>query len=140
MSGKSFVDTNVIVYLFDERTPAKQRRAAELLQRLAQEIDAPVVSTQVLQEAFAALTRKLDMDPAKALATLQLMEGASFTVQAIDVPLVWRGATRSIADKVSFWDGLIIEAAQEAGCTTLYSEDMQADRSFDGLTIKNPFV
>src|SRR3981189_1350644 len=59
MSGKSFVDTNVLISLCDQRTAAKQRRAASLLQQLAEEGDAPVFSTQVLQETFVGLTRKL---------------------------------------------------------------------------------
>jgi predicted nucleic acid-binding protein len=140
MSGKSFVDTNVLIYLFDQRTPAKQRRAASLLQQLAEEEDAPVISTQVLQETFVGLTRKLEMDPAEALATLQMVHAASFTIQSIDAPLIWRAATRTIQDKLSFWDSLIVEAAREAGCSVLYSEDMQSDRLFDGMKIANPFA
>jgi predicted nucleic acid-binding protein len=140
MNGKSFVDTNVLIYLFDHRTPVKQRRAASLLLQLAEVDDAPVISTQVLQEAFVGLTRKLEMDPAEALSTLQMMHEASFTIQSIDAPLIWRAATRTIQDKISFWDSLIVEAAREAGCSVLYSEDMQADRLFDGLKITNPFV
>jgi predicted nucleic acid-binding protein len=140
MMGKSFVDTNILISLFDQRTPAKQRRAASLLQQLAAEDDAPVVSTQVLQETYVGLTRKLEMDPMEALSTLQMIHAASFTIQSVDVPLIWRAATRTLQDKISFWDSLIVEAAREAGCSVLYSEDMQADRSFDGIKIVNPFA
>ncbi|MGE0803124.1 MAG: PIN domain-containing protein [Lautropia sp.] len=139
MSDKAFVDTNVLVYLFDGRTPAKQRRAGELLLRLAKAADAPVVSTQVLQEAYSALTRKLGMDPREALDALKMLEDTSFTVQPVDVPLIWRGAQRSIDDRIPFWDGLIVESASEAGCTLLYSEDMQDGRSFGNVTVRNPF-
>lgn len=140
MSDKAFIDTNVLVYLFDGRTPAKQRRAADLLQRLVDEGGTPVVSTQVLQETFVALTRKLDMDPQEALGTLQMMNDASFLVQPIDVPMVWRAAERSNEHKISFWDALIIETARASGCTHLYSEDLQAGRSFQNLTVVNPFA
>jgi len=139
MSGKCFIDTNVLVYLFDSRTPAKQRAAGELLQRLADEKTVPIVSTQVLQETYSALTRKLGMDGKEALATLMTMEDASFAVRPVDVTLVWKGAKRSIDDKLSFWDALIVEAACDAGCSTLYTEDLQSGRSFDGLAIENPF-
>ncbi|MFT4102805.1 MAG: PIN domain-containing protein [Burkholderiaceae bacterium] len=139
MNDRAFVDTNVIVHLFDARTPDKRRAAAELLARLAQQADAPVISTQVLQEAFSALTRKLGMDAQEALDTLRLTADGGFTVQPIDVPLVWKAALRSIEDTLSFWDALIVEAARQAGCTVLYSEDMQTGRSFDGLTVRNPF-
>ncbi|MGB6606012.1 MAG: PIN domain-containing protein [Steroidobacteraceae bacterium] len=140
MSAKSFVDTNVLVYLFDGRVPAKQRRAAELLRQLADADDAPVISTQVLQEAFVALTRKLAMPAREAIGALQLLEAGSFAIQRVDPPLIWRAATRSADERLSFWDALIIEAAQEAGCTQLYSEDLQANRSFGEVTIRNPFV
>lgn len=140
MNDRAFIDTNVIVYLFDKREPGKRRSAARLLTRLAQQPDAPVISTQVLQEAFSALTRKLGMDPQQALDALRLTADGSFTVQPIDVPLIWEAATRSIKDTLSFWDALIVEAARQAGCTVLYSEDMQTGRSFDGLVVTNPFA
>lgn len=140
MTGRAFVDTNVIVYLFDSRTPAKRRRAAALLAELARGESAPVASTQVLQEAYVALTRKLDMAPDEALASLQLMESGPFDIHPVDVPLVWRAATRSAADRLSFWDALVIETAREAGCAVLYSEDLQAGRDFDGVRIENPFA
>lgn len=140
MNDRVFIDTNVLVYLFDSRDQKKQRVAGELMQRLVEEKIAPVVSTQVLQEAYSALTRKLGMDPAEAMAALQAMEGASFVIQQVDVPLIWRGATRSIEDKLTFWDGLIVETAREAACSVLYTEDLQAGRVFDGLTIRNPFA
>ena len=140
MNDRAFLDTNIIVYLFDGRTPTKQRAAGKLLQKPADEQVVPVVSTQVLQEAYAALTRKLNMNPTEALAALQMMEGASFFVESVDVPLIWRGAARSIDDKLSFWDGLIVESALAAQCTRLYTEDLQRGRTFESVTVVNPFV
>lgn len=140
MSDRAFLDTNVLVYLFDGRTVAKQRAAGRLLQRLVDEQVALVISTQVLQEAWSALTRKLDMNPVEAMTALQATEGAGFFVQTVDAPLVWRGAARSIQDKLSFWDGLIVESALAAQCEVLYSEDMQDGRAFDSLTVRNPFT
>jgi predicted nucleic acid-binding protein len=140
MSGRAFVDTNVVVYLFDARDPAKRRRAAALLELLAHGEATPVVSTQVLQEAYVALTRKLGVPAGDALATLQLMEGASFDVHAVDAALVWRAAARSADDRVSFRDALIVETAREAGCAVVYSEDLQHGRDFDGVRVENPFA
>jgi predicted nucleic acid-binding protein len=139
MTGRAFVDTNVVVYLFDDREPAKRQRSAALLERLACGDAAPVVSTQVLQEAYVALTRKVGVPPDEALSTLQLMEGAAFDVHPVDVGLVWRAAARSAADRLSFWDSLIVETAREAGCSVVYSEDLQHGRDFDGVRIENPF-
>ncbi len=94
MSARAFVDTNVVVYLFDDREPKKRARAVALPERLAEADSAPVVSTQVLQEAYVALTRKVGVPAEEALATLQLMEGASFDVQPVDLKRVWRAAAR----------------------------------------------
>lgn len=139
MSDRAFIDTNVVVYLFDGRFPAKQRRSAELLEWLAAELT-PIISTQVVQETFVCLTRKLGMLPGEALAALQKMEDASFVVQLIDLKLIWRAATRTESSQISFWDALIAEAALEARCDVLYSEDLQAGQDLGGLTVVNPFA
>lgn len=139
MSDRVFLDTNVIVYLFDGRTPAKQRAAGKLLQKLANDRVVIVISTQVLQEAYSALTRKLRMDSAEALAALQMMQGAGLVVEIVDVPLIWRAAARSMQAHISFWDGLIVESARAAQCALLYTEDLQQGRTFGDVAVRNPF-
>lgn len=69
-----------------------------------------------------------------------MMEGASFIVHAVDTPLVWRAAARSIADQLSFRDALIVEAAVDSGCQRLYSEDLQNGRVYGTVTVRNPFA
>jgi len=140
MTARVFLDSNIIVYLFDWRAPEKQRIAGQLLQGLVRDETLPVVSTQVLQETYAALTRKLRMNPADALHDLRRMEEASFSVTTMDTALIWRAAMRSAADRISFWDGLIVETALASRCSRLYSEDLQAGRMFDGLEVINPFL
>ncbi len=140
MSTRVFVDTNVLVYLFDSRVPARQRRAAELFEQLGTEEYLPVLSTQVLQEAFVALTRKLSVEPKEALGALRQLEESGIAVQTLGVPIVWAAAARVVRDKLSFWDALIVEAALEADCTRLYSEDLQSGRVFGRLTVVNPFA
>lgn len=140
MTGRAFLDTNVLVYTFDALSPGKQNAAIELVQALAVEQTVRVISTQVIQEAYAALTSKLGLDGAHALTLLKNMENSGIRVQTLDVPLIWRSATRSMADKLSFWDSLIVEAAIAAQCTRLYTEDLQHRRSFGSLTVVNPFT
>ncbi|MGE3595969.1 MAG: PIN domain-containing protein [Dehalococcoidia bacterium] len=140
MSVKVFIDTNVLVYLFDARDPTKRSRAAQLLEELAEAGATLVISTQVLQESYVALTRKLGMNGADALAALQMLEAASVRVHTVDTALIWRAAARSSADRLSFWDALIVEAALEADCERLYSEDLQSGRAFDALSVVNPFA
>lgn len=139
MTDRAFLDTNILVYLFDGESPGKQRAAAELIARLEAERVVRVISTQVLQETCSAVTRKLGVEPATAVHALQLMEKAGFQVEVLHPTLIWRAASRSSADRISFWDGLIVEAALSAQCTRVYSEDLQAGRKFDGLEVINPF-
>jgi len=134
---KAFFDTNILVYLFDTGAPAKQRRARELLAQhtLAGET---LLSTQVLQEFYVAVTRKLatplDFDAAyQAVRELAVMPAVR-----VDVPLILSAIQLSRSKRLSFWDALIIHSALEGGASILYSEDMQDGQVFETLRIKNP--
>lgn len=133
----AFLDTNVILYADDAARPAKRRVAVELFADLAKR-RAVVVSTQVLQEYFAAATRKLGVDAATARRRIELL--ARMQVVLPDVPDILAAIDLHRLHRIAFWDALIIRAAQAAGCDTLYSEDMQDGRSFDGVRIRNPFA
>jgi len=134
-----FVDTNVLVYLFDADAPPKQQRARELVGELT-EARSLVLSSQVLSELFVTVTRKL-ADPLPVAQALQAVDDLSaFPVVAVDAALVRRAAALSTTEHVSYWDALILEAAVEAGAATLYSEDLQAGRAYQGVTVVNPFA
>ena len=138
MKERVFLDTNVLVYLFDADDLAKQRRVQELLSN--RELRAQLIlSTQVLQEFYVSVTRKLGtpLDPEAAFQAVQDL--AAFPVVQIDPPLILLAIQRSRKAKVSFWDALILEAALAAGATLLYSEDFQVGAVFGGLRIANPF-
>lgn len=139
MTDRAFLDSNVLVYLFDDASPEKKRAVGALVQKLAEAKTARIVSTQVLQEAYSAVTGKLGVEPARTLALLQGMAESGFTVVTVDAPLVWKGAERSASDKLSFWDGLIVESAVAAQCTHLYTEDAQIATTSAGLQVINPF-
>ena len=138
MKDRIFLDTNVVVYLFDGDAEGKRKRAREILEsegpagRLA-------LSTQVLQEFYVTVTRKLakPLDPAAASEAVEDLMSLP-TVQ-VDQPLILAAIARSRSDTISFWDALIIQAALGAGCKHLYSEDLQDRRVIDGMTIENPF-
>jgi predicted nucleic acid-binding protein len=138
MTDKVFLDTNVVVYAFDADAPRKQELAREILHQEGNKGNA-VVSTQVLQEFYVSVTRKLAVpldaetafEATRALAELQLVQ--------VDVPLVLRAARLSSREQLSFWDALIVGAAATAGCKRLYSEDLQDGRDIEGLRIANPF-
>jgi len=136
MSVRSFFDTNVLIYTDDRATPAKQRRALELVaeHRLA---GTGVVSLQILQEYFVTVTRKLHVEAQVARRKVELL--AEFDVAVLGLPDILAAIDLHRLHKLSFWDALVVRAAQQAGCTVLYSEDMQNARQVDGLRIVNPF-
>lgn len=138
MKERVFLDTNVLVYLFDADNPAKQRSVQDLLssRELREQL---ILSTQVLQEFYVSVTRKLvaPLDPEAAFQAVQDL--TAFPIVQIDPPLILLAIQRSRKAKVSFWDALILEAALVAGATLLYSEDFQDGAVFGGLRIANPF-
>ena len=139
MSTRVFLDTNVLVYLFDLDAPEKQARAQEILESEGASGRA-LVSTQVLQEFYVSVTRKLaqPLDPETAYRAVEDL--ASLPMVQIDTTLILSAITRHRKEQVSFWDALIIQAALEGGAGILYTEDLQHGRVMDGLRIENPFL
>lgn len=138
MSGKVFVDTNVFVYLFDRDAPAKQRRAREIL---GEEEGAGnvVLSTQVLQEFYVSVTRKLGKPLSEPEAEAAARDLSRLEVVELDVALVLRGIALARRQILSLWDALIVEAAQARACRRLLTEDLQHSRQFGALRVENPF-
>lgn len=139
MSDRVFLDTNILVYRFDHDVPDKRDRARQVLDTAAS-MGALVLSTQVLQEFYVSVTRKLKrpLPPRKAAeATHHLM---AFHVVQVDVHLISSAMDLSREHQVSFWDALILRAAQRAGCHRLLSEDLNTGWVLDGLEIVNPFL
>ena len=139
MSARTFIDTNVLVYLFDDSEPKNRDKARRRLEA-AHEISELVVSTQVLQELYVALTRGSDPIASTAVAAEAVREVACFTVVQIDAPLIFAAIDGHRRNRISFWDALIVSAAVEAGCGALLSEDLHAGQEIDGLRVENPFA
>ncbi len=131
-----FLDTNVLVYAFDTSDREKQARALAVL---AQHPDA-TISTQVLLEWFAAVTRKLTppMPPATAQKSLESL--AKLSMATADAELVVRAAQTSVEHQLSIWDAIVIEAAAIAGCRVLLSEDLNDGQVIRGVRVQNPFA
>lgn len=132
-----FIDTNVLVYLFDTDSPTKQSRSRALLGTESANF---VLSTQVLGEFYVTVTRKL----ARPLSTDQALDAigalSAFRVREIHVGLVRAAVHRSAASQLSYWDSLIVETAIEAGAATLLTEDLQHGQNIDGLLVLNPYL
>ena len=136
MSGRTFLDTNVLVYLFDRDAPAKRQRARALLTDVG---TAAVLSTQVLQEFYVSVTRKLAKPLPAAEAESAMHDLTAFEIVVVDVPMVKQAMALSRGKSLSFWDALIIAAARAYGCNRLLSEDLQDGRAFGELLVENPF-
>ena len=132
-----FFDTNVLVYVFDRTESIKQARAQDLVTGHMTARDM-VLSTQVLQELYVTLTRKKQLGAADALEVVTTFAQERIVPASAD--LVLRGLALSQQRQLSAWDALIVQAALQAGCTTLYSEDFQNGARFDELVVVNPFV
>ncbi len=138
MSVDSFIDSNVIVYLFDKIDTNKHQCAENLLQRTL-ELGTGCISYQVVQETINVITRKLNATTDEARQLLDRVLIPLWHVNPTQM-LYRRGLDLQARYQFSFYDSLIVAAALEAGCNTLYSEDLQHGQKIEGrLTIENPF-
>lgn len=137
MSVRSFFDTSILLYADDKDSPAKRRQSLDLVE-LHRRAGTGVLSLQILHEYFVAATRKLHIEAAVARRKVELL--AEFDVVAPDVPDILAAIDLHRLHQFSFWDGLVLRCAKQAGCRVLLTEDLQAGRSFDGVRIVNPFT
>lgn len=138
MSGRRFVDTNILIYAHDSSAGPRHDRAASLIQELWESGEG-VLSTQVLQELCVNLQRRTTEprsgDEIKRLIRDYLgwrviINTPETIVEALDMQLRYQ---------LSFWDALIICAAETAGASILYSEDLSPDQTYGSLRVVNPF-
>lgn len=139
MSGRTFLDSNVLVYSVDE-SPAEKSKHERAVELLSAQPETLVVSTQVLQEFYVVTTRKLKSPLSEEIAAGAVRGIAKLDVVSVDVPLVLSAVDTSRTAQVSLWDALIIEAAGRAGCERVLSEDLNAGQVIRGVRIENPFT
>lgn len=139
MSGKAFVDTNVIVYAHDTANPAKCARARLLLTDGMRRGNL-VLSTQVLSEFFVTITRKVQQPLPLSAARREVRLLAAFELVPTDAELIVEAIALHERHALNYWDALIVAAAIRGGCEALYSEDLQPGRRFGSVRIENPFA
>ncbi len=135
---KVFVDTNVLVYAHDATAGRKREVARDVILNLWN-TEAGVLSTQVLQELFVSLTQKIPYPIDRKKARTILEDLCAWDVVVNDEQSVLNAIDLQAKYQMSFWDSLILEAANRGGVTTLYSEDLQAGQQIGAMTIVNPF-
>jgi predicted nucleic acid-binding protein len=138
MSARRFFDTNVLVYAYDSGEPTKQRCAQELL-REGLESRTVMISAQILSEFFVTVTRKI-REPLPVSEAVEVLERlAMLPVVAVDWPTVRQAVRIQQRYGLSYWDGLVLAAAQGAGCSKVVSEDLNPGQGYDGIVVENPF-
>lgn len=138
MTAPVFVDTNVLVYRHDSADPVKQARAEDWISFLAQQRLARI-SFQVIQELYATLTRKLDPGFSAGESRDIARDLAVWEPEAIRFDTLERAWIAQQRHDLSWWDALILAAAQALGCGTLLSEDFTHGRSYGEVRVVNPF-
>ena len=139
MNAKIFVDTNVLVYAFDSSENEKQNIAQALLSKDGVKGEL-ALSTQVLQEFFVTVTRKLKEPLSIDNASNAVRLFSVYPLIQLNSELILKAISRHRDESFSFWDALIVEAALQANCQLLLSEDMQDGRKIGKLRIHNPFA
>ncbi len=137
MSGKAFLDTNILLYCFDNADSRKQELARNLVNSLL-DVDSARISTQTLQEYYNVITKKLKCDKKEALKNVERYSEI-FPVHTNTVKDILSAISISVKNKLSFYDSLIIAAAKAEACGTVYSEDLNDGQKVDGVKIVNPF-
>jgi len=139
MSAKVFVDTNVLVYARDASEPEKQKRAAAWMAALW-ERRAGRLSFQVLQEFFVTVTAKLNPGLPPEAARREVRTLLAWQPLPADGRLLEGAWLLQDRFRLSWWDALIVAAAQAQGCRYLLSEDFQEGQELGEVEIINPFL
>lgn len=133
-----FVDTNVLLYVYDDADPAKQERCRHWMQ-YCWEARCGRVSTQVLNEFYANARKRFAAVIATGDARAEvrrLQQWQPWQVDHATIETAWAVESRY---GLSYWDSLMVSAAQHMGCRWLLTEDLQHGQQIDQLTVINPF-
>lgn len=137
MSAPEFLDSNILVYAYDDTRPQKQRIARQLVERgLSGEC---VVSTQSFAEFCTTLLHKFS-PPFRSDEVLAILD-ALVPIRLVlpDEGIVRRAVEAREAYGLHFCDGMIVAAAERAGCKRIWSEDLNAGQKYFGIVVENPF-
>jgi predicted nucleic acid-binding protein len=138
MSAEVFVDTNILVYAYDQKEELKQSVAKGILRTLW-DLDSGAVSMQVLQEFYSTMTRKLAAPLPKDEARLIVNYYARWCVATTQADIK-RAFQIEDEARINFWDAMIIAAAIKSGATRILSEDLNPGQIVAGIQVENPFA
>jgi predicted nucleic acid-binding protein len=136
--AKIFIDTNILVYTLDKHDKNKQKTARKTVKSIVENNNA-VISTQVLQEFYNICTMKLHLPPLKAKGYMHNYS-ENLEVAQNSCEIIERGIDISIISQISFWDALILAAAEYSKCSEIVTEDLNDGQIINGIRINNPFA
>lgn len=134
--AKVFFDTNILVYTVDKKDREKTQTSRDIMRSVTQD-HSPVLSTQIVQEFYNATTSKLKID--KIVAKNLVHNFRNMEIVVIDLIMIEQAIDISILFQLSFWDSLVVAAAEQANCSYLISEDLNSGQRIRGIEIVNPF-
>jgi predicted nucleic acid-binding protein len=137
--GRVFVDTNIFVYSVDPTMGTKFHRSKSLLAELMAD-GRLVISTQIVREFSNVYLKNVAVRDVSALIDLIDASLAPYVETSENVRAIKDAIFLTIGKGISFYDGLILQAAADLGCSTLYSEDFQHGRVYSGVEVVNPFL
>ncbi len=137
ITGKVFIDTNILVYLLSDTEPDKRKNIQSLLGQI--EGENPIVwSTQIIQEFYQVMTSKYGKEPQKIKAIIKQFTTFETVINGIDT--INNAIDIQVLNNLSFWDSLVISAAVQSSCSTLLTEDLNHGQNIGGVMIHNPFA
>jgi predicted nucleic acid-binding protein len=139
MNAEVFVDTNVLIYAHDRTAGEKHEVAAGIVAGLWN-TRAGALSTQVLQEFYVNVTRKIPNPLSRSKAREIVSRYALWPLVQITAPMVLRASEVEEQYRLSFWDALIVTAAARSGARRLLTEDLNHGQDLLGLRVSNPFL
>ena len=139
MTGLVFVDANVFLYAHDEGDPAKMPRANAWLNYLWRE-GLGRTSIQVLSEYYVNLKRKAGASLLPEEAWERVARFLAWKPHPVDEPLFRRAREIEQRWRLSWWDSIVVAAAQLQGCALLLTEDLQDGAVYGGVTVRSPFT
>jgi predicted nucleic acid-binding protein len=139
MTAKVFVDSNILIYAHDADAGSKQKIAATQIKALWKNRFGRI-STQVLQEFYVTVTQKLGKPLSKSDAREIVRDYAQWVATPTSPQTVIRASEIGEVWRLSFWDSLILAAAEEQECSTVLTEDLNSGQTVAGIRIVNPFL
>ena len=138
MSDKVFVDTNVLIYAHDIDASTKHQTARSVLEELWSS-RCGVISSQVLQEFYVNVTRKIPTPLKRSQARAIIASYATWQVETIGPSEIHSASELEERNQLSFWDALIVTSAISGGASKILTEDLNAGQRIGGVLIENPF-